>query len=60
MKVMGIVTMETTMVVVPMMEAIAALVLIHHLDGISTALFVNVLKVLYVELYLCSMQTREG
>ena len=41
-KVMGIVMMETTMLVVLMMEVTAAPGLIHHLDGISIALFVNV------------------
>ena len=45
MKVMGIVMMETTMLVVTMMEAIAALVMIHHLDGMIGAFYVNVLKV---------------
>ena len=45
MKVMGIVMMETIMLVVTMTEVIAALVIIHYLDGISIALFVNVLKV---------------
>ena len=42
MKVMGTVMMETIMLVVTMMEEIAALVLIHHLDGIFTALNVSV------------------
>ena len=42
MKVMAIVMMETTMLVVLMMEVTAAPGLIHHLDGIIIALFVNV------------------
>ena len=46
---MGIVMMETTMLVVLMMEVIAALVLIHHMDGILTALFVIVRKMVMIE-----------
>ena len=41
-RVMGIVMMQTTMMVVLMMEVTAAPGLIHHMDGISIALFVNV------------------
>ena len=50
MKVMGTVMMETTMLAVTMMEVIAALVLIHHLTGISTALFVNVNMVVHYQM----------
>ena len=43
MKVMGIVMMETIMLVVTMMGVIAALVMMHHLNGIHIALYANVL-----------------
>ena len=46
---MDIVKMETIMLVAPMMEVIAALVLIHHMDGILTALSVNVKKMVITE-----------
>ena len=45
MKVMDLVMMKTTMLVVTMMVVIAALVMIHCLDGTSSALSVNALKV---------------
>ena len=51
MKVMGIVMMETTIMVVTMMEVIAAKVLIHHLDGMITALFVNVKRMVSRKLW---------
>ena len=41
-KVMGIVMMEIIMLVVTMMEVIAALVLIHHMTGMIGVLSVNV------------------
>ena len=43
------VMMATTMLIVIMMEVLAALVLIHHLDGMITVLFVNVLKMLAIQ-----------
>ena len=61
MKVMGTVMMETTMMLVLMMEAIAALVLVHQMDGILTVLFVNVKRmVMTVEEMVMEVSTLTG
>ena len=44
-KVMALAMMKTTMLVVTMIVVIAALVMIHCLDGTISALSVNALKV---------------
>ena len=50
--------MKTTMLVVTMMEVLAALAMIHLDCGMLTALFVNVFKV-FVKLNLC-LQPKEA
>ena len=54
MLMMTIVMMATTMLVVTLMEVLAALVRIHHLDGMITAIFVNV-KMMMMDVYYQTM-----